>query len=86
MCNHPGGEGSREGPQVSITDITEGGDAHSDGRLHIGDVILSINNHSFHSIDLNKVLQLLTRMKISRRTKEYIVMYQRHRYVNYLIN
>ena len=73
-----GGEGNPEGPHVSIRDITEGGDAHVDNRLKIGDAILSINGISFQSIELTKVLQLLTRMKISRRTNQYIIEYQRH--------
>lgn len=78
FCFIVGGEGNPEGPHVSIKDITEGGDAHLDDRLKIGDVLLSINGISFQSIELTKVLQLLTRMKISRRTNHYTIEFQRY--------
>ncbi|KAJ8028301.1 Syntaxin-binding protein 4 [Holothuria leucospilota] len=60
---------------IVITDMIPGGDCQKDGRLHHGDVLLSVNGESLEGITHEAAKSVLTRISLSRDIKTVVIRY-----------
>ncbi|XP_065186915.1 protein scribble homolog [Sycon ciliatum] len=72
-----GGINRPEGPNIYIDNIIEGGDVAKDGRLNVGDQVLSINGDAMIGVTLEKAMSVLTRLKLRKSIKSVRFAYVR---------
>ncbi|XP_061666529.1 syntaxin-binding protein 4 isoform X2 [Syngnathoides biaculeatus] len=59
-----GGANRAEGPMVFIRDIAAGGDCQKDGRLQVGDQLVSVNKESLIGVTYEEARTILARTKL----------------------
>uniref|UniRef100_A0A8C2Z134 PDZ domain-containing protein n=1 Tax=Cyclopterus lumpus TaxID=8103 RepID=A0A8C2Z134_CYCLU len=76
-----GGANHAEGPMVFIQEIVPGGDSQKDGRLQVGDQLVSINKESLIGVTYEEARSILTRTKLRSKPDPTVeVAFIRQRY------
>lgn len=70
-----GGTNKPDGPNIYISDIADGSDAQKDGRLNVGDMLVSIEGESLTSITLEQAKSILSHLKLRKGISTYTITY-----------
>ncbi|XP_057313170.1 syntaxin-binding protein 4-like isoform X2 [Hydractinia symbiolongicarpus] len=70
-----GGINKPDGPNIYISDIADASDAEKDGRLNVGDMLVSIEGESLTDVTLEQAKSILSHLKLRKGISTYTITY-----------